>query len=450
MKNRLSTVTESQGFKAASLILLTLIMLIPISMVKSLINERLYRAFEVKNEISSSAGGELSFAGPVIKVPGKRRVERVFVNNDGRKTSEYYDEEFSLWYTPSELDVKVSLDTENKFRGIFYAPVFTGSVSLSGSFNLSDLDTDLEDNEEIYQENAEIIIPFFNQKGIRGITGASWNESEITLKPGSRGLGIGSSGIYSEVPFDTQNNSIADFNFEILAAGAGNVKVLPLAAASVVEITADWPAPSFTGFSLPAEHNITESGFTAVWNCSSLSSGLPVKWDDSMVFDEYSLYESGITADLINVHDHYEQNERAVKYAILFILIPFITLFMFEHFFKRRIHIIQYIIAGIANVIFYLLLLSLSEHISFNLSYLISAASVTTMLCLYTYSMLKGDKKAWYMAPVMIALYIFLFITLQSEDWALLIGSAGVFGITGFIMFITRKIDFYQSRQNPK
>ncbi|MBI9107411.1 MAG: cell envelope integrity protein CreD [Spirochaetales bacterium] len=452
MKNRISGITDSQGFKAGTLVGLTLIMLIPITMVVSLISERSYRAASVKEEISSSAGGILQFAGPVIKVPGKRSIEKIFINSEGRKSSEFYEEEFTLWFTPEDLEIEIDLDTENKFRGIFYSPVFTGEISLSGRFNLGSIDEELEDNEKLHPENAELIIPFSNQKGIRGINKAEWNGTEVTLHPGNRGLNLSSGGIYTEVPFSLAGNEakpVTDFSFKIMIRGAGKVSILPLATSTSVDIRADWPAPSFGGFCLPDSHNITDERFSARWNCSSLSSGIPVKWNDQRVFDEYSLMSSYIETDFINVHDHYGQNERAAKYAILFILIPFITLFLFEHFFDRRIHIIQYILAGIANIIFYLLLLSLSEHISFNLSYLISSAAVTLMLCLYFYSVLR-DSRAAAIAPVMIFVYLFLFITLQSEDWALLIGASGVFVITGFIMFITRKIDFYQSRQNQK
>jgi inner membrane protein len=197
---------------------------------------------------------------------------------------------------------------------------------------------------------------------------------------------------------------------------------------------------------LPDNYKIEDSGFSASWICSSISSGIPATWQGGNPPDERRLADSFIETVLIDVHSHYAQNERAVKYAVLFILVPFITLFMFEQLFKKPVHIVQYILTGTANIIFYLLLLSLSEHIHFNYSYLISSAAVTVMVCLYTFSMLKGEAKAWYMAPVMISAYLFLFVTLQSEDWALLIGSIGVFVITGFLMFVTRKIDFYRTQ----
>ena len=447
MKNRLNGITDSTGFKAAVLIVLTLIMLIPISMVRSLISERSYRAETVKQEISSSAGGILQFGGPVIRIPGTRKIEKVIVSNDGVRSIEYYNQEFIMWYAAEELDIRLELDTENKFKGIFYTPVFAGELILSGSFDPSVIGADLEENESLEPGKAELIVPFFNQKGIRRIAEASWNGTELEFLPGNRDLAFSPGGIYSGV---NMGDNVSDFSLNILVRGAERVSILPVAGSAVVNMASDWPAPSFSGLCIPDSHSITETGFSAEWNCSSLSSGLPVKWDDSGIFDDYRISASLIETSLINVHDHYGQNERAVKYAVLFILMPFITLFMFEHFFKKRLHIIQYILAGTANIVFYLLLLSLSEHISFNLSYFASSCAVTVLICLYTFSILGKDRKAWFMAPVMVSVYTFLFMTLQSEDWALLIGSIGVFVITAFLMFVTRKIDFYQSRQNQK
>ena len=450
MKNKITNLTDSQGFKAATLIILTLIMLIPISMVNSLIRERSFRAEEVKNDISSAAGGELRFGGPVLRIPGTRRIEKVYMNSEGKKSTEYYNEEFILWHTAEELDIEIDLDTETKFRGIFHSPVFTGQVELSGGFNLEGLYDGLEENEEIFIDETEIIIPFANQKGIRRISSAEWMSSEISLQSGSRGIPFGSGGIFSGVKLSSEtvhNSERPDFHFIILVRGAGGVSFLPMAESTSAKLRADWAAPSFRGLCLPDSHNLTEDSFSAQWSSSSLSSGLPLKWMDSDFVDSLLLSESYIETDFLNILDHYKLNERAAKYAILFILIPFITLFLFEQFFRIRLHIIHYILSGIANIIFYLLLLSMSEHISFNLSYIISASSVTIMLCLYSWSILRKDGRAWYMAPVMAGVYIFLFITLQSEDWALLIGSVGVFAITALLMFITRKIDFFKNRQ---
>ena len=445
MKNRFNNLTSSQGFKAASLVTLTLIMLIPISMVNSLIRERSYRAVEVKNDISSDAGGILQFAGPLLKIPGTRKVKKTYVNSEGIKTTEYRDEDFIMWYAPEDLHAAVQLGSENKYRGIFYTPVFKGTLILKGNFRPDKFSETIKENETLHLQKAELVIPFFNQKGIRKVNKAVFNGSAAELYPGNRGLSLSPGGVYASAPVTEKVH--ADFDIELLVSGAEKVSILPIASSAAVEIGADWPAPSFSGLCLPDTHKISDEGFRALWHCSSLSSGLPLFWDEKKVFDSYALSSSYLNTDLINVHDHYEQNERAAKYAVLFILIPFITLFLFEHFFSGRIHIIQYILAATANIIFFLLLLSFSEHLSFNLSYFISASAVTIMMGLYSLSVLK-DIRAVLMAPVMLIIYLFLFITLQSEDWALLIGSVGVFAITALIMLVTRKIDFYQSRQN--
>ena len=444
MKKQITDLSGTQGFKAAVLIVLTLIMLIPISMVKSLIFERSHRAYQVREEIADTAGGRLKFAGPVIRIPGTRELERSYVDTDGKKAREIYEQEFVIWMPADKLEVRAALDTENKFRGIFNGSIFTGEIELTGLFDFSELESELEDNESIAADKAEIVIPFFNQRGIRSITRAVWNGGKVSLNSGKRVLGFDSAGVWAPAPFDSSAKTV-DFNFAFSVRGAGSVSILPLAGESLISMGADWASPSFSGFCLPDEHSIGDSGFTAEWSFSSLSSGLPMKWSGKDVFEYRRLEDAFITTDFISIHDHYEQNERAAKYAVLFILLPFITLFLFEHFFSCRLHFVQYILAGIANVIFYLLLLSLSEHLSFNLSYLISALSVSLMLCLYTFSILRKNRKAWFMAPVMAAVYLFLFVTLQSEDWALLIGAGGVFAVTAVIMFITRNIDFYKN-----
>lgn len=440
MKNRLPEVVTSQGFKAFSLVILTLVMLVPVTMVNSLIRERSYRAMEVKDEISSDAGGMLEFAAPVLRIPGIREIENIYVNDEGSKTTEIIRQDFILWYAPEDLDIKMDLESENKHRGIFYAPVFRGNVEISGSFSRSRIGEKTGENETLYPEKAELIIPFFNQKGIREVYSSQINGKTVRFQSGNRNLAFGAGGIYSELPSSVESDKDIDFSTVLLISGAGRINILPLAESAKIEINADWPAPAFRGLCLPDSHTITDSGFSASWKCSSLSSGLPLSWDQNTIFDSYTLSESNIQTDFINVHDHYEQNERAAKYAVLFILIPFITLFLFEHFFKRKVHVIQYILAGTANIIFFLLLLSISEHLNFNLSYLVSAVSVTVMMSLYALSVLK-DKRAAVIAPVMLVIYLFLFVTLQSEDWALLIGSVGVFVITGVLMFITRKLD---------
>jgi inner membrane protein len=222
--------------------------------------------------------------------------------------------------------------------------------------------------------------------------------------------------------------------------------MLPLGESTHVSMAADWPAPSYQGEHLPGTQSLDENGFEAGWDISYLSRGIPLSWIGSEAVND-KLAGNFFGVDFFEVLDRYTLNDRATKFAILFIVVPFLALFMLELFSRRLLHPIQYLLAGVANMAFYLLLLSLSEHIPFAAAYFASAVAVGVMVFLYSRSIFRDVKKAWYMASVMGASYLYLFLTLQSEDWALLIGSLGAFAVTGLVMFVTRNVNWYRRDQ---
>jgi inner membrane protein len=196
---------------------------------------------------------------------------------------------------------------------------------------------------------------------------------------------------------------------------------------------------------LPVTYTLSESGFDAEWEISYLSRSIPLFW----VTGEKGEYDGKMNmqgelfgVDFFKPLDHYALNERAVKYAVLFLIIPFLTLFFLEIFSRKSIHPAQYLISGLANVIFYLLLLSISEHLGFSFAYLIASAALTAMMALYARSLLESWRGSAYMGLVMALLYLILYLTLNAEDWALLIGSIVAFLICAVVMFITRKLDW--------
>ncbi len=457
-------ITKTYGFKALTLIFLTLIMMFPASMVQSLIRERDRRARGIRREIADSVGGPLQFANPVLKVPGERTSQILYEDSSGKTRREYTPTPFSFWYSPQEVQITIALDVENKKRGIVPAPVFRGTLTMKGRFDLNGLKEKGASFGNLDRGHAVFVIPFFNQKVIKGIEMAVLDSQNLRLEPGNRGLNLSSGGIHAEIALPGQKDFL-DFEVRIQVRGADFIGILPLADNLGIQLTSNWQAPSFSGLSLPDSHIIDEEGFTASWKVSSLSSGIPGNWVDTLPLDsEYKKYSHTKEAEmeriiapedrdltdfivgtkLLNVLNNYGLATRAAKYSVLFILIPFIALFLFEIFLWKPVHFIQYMLVGVANIIFYLLLLSLSEYLGFNTSYLIASAAVTLLVALYTFGILKKEKKSWYMAPVMTGAYFYLFMTLQSEDWALLIGSIGVFAITAFIMFITRKINFFR------
>jgi inner membrane protein len=438
----------SQGytFKILMLIALVLLLLIPLSMIRGLINERNRTAVSAEAEIMEAWGSQLMEAGPIITVPGVRTEQnrsRILV--DGGKYEEKIEEVkhlFTLVIMPQNLNIKADFTTEIRRRGIFSVPLFSGNLSLSGTFDPADARASLASNEALSFEKAELIIILSSQKGIRKIEKAFWDDKEMFFQPGNRGRYLfrkGGSGIFAAIPAFSGGKSAFDINIAI--QGGQLVRLLPVGQDTHVEIATDWASPSFQGSFLPGASTITDSGFSAVWDISYLSRDVPLFWRSGDDTHEYS--DSMFGVNFFRAIDTYALNTRAVKYAILFLIIPFLTLFLLEVFTKKRIHPVPYLLAGIANIIFYLLLLSLSEQMQFYLAYLLTALSVTVMMTLYSRSLLPSWNKSWYMGLVTTISYVLLYAVLNAESYALLIGSIGAFLVVALVMYITRKLEWY-------
>jgi len=292
-------------------------------------------------------------------------------------------------------------------------------------------------------DQAEIIIGLASQKGIRKVIKADWNGGELSFKPGNRGFSVmysGDSGINAVSPLNA--NGLNTFDIQFAVQGGKSLRTLPVGETTRVRVKADWPSPSFQGGFLPVSYTLSESGFDAEWEISYLSRSIPLYWISTGSENNKSWSDEYFGVDFFKPLDHYALNTRAVKYAVLFLIIPFLTLFFLEVFSQKSIHPIQYLLSGFANVIFYLLLLSISEHIPFSISYLIAAAALTCMMTLYARSLLESWTRSAYMGFVMALLYLIMYLTLNAEDWALLIGSIAAFVITGVVMFLTRRLDW--------
>jgi inner membrane protein len=438
------SITSSGGFKIALLVILVLLLLIPITMIRSLVNERSYRASNAEQSIMEAWGSEFVLYGPVIRIPIIEREEiRTRTERDGEKIETLVYNK-TLWITPKDVDIQADFSAEKKRRGIFSVAVFSGDVSLTGSFTFERAKEDLKSNQELISQQAEIIVGLRSQKGIRKIIKADWNGSELFFKPGNRQFSIDSNnGVNASSPFDTTGVNTFDIKFSV--QGGKSLRALPIGEITRTRVRSDWLAPSFQGGYLPITYTLSENGFDAEWEISYLSRSIPLFWVtgergdyDGRMYFQQELYGVNFFKPL----DHYALNERAVKYAILFLIIPFLTLFFLEIFSLKSIHPAQYLLSGLANIIFYLLLLSISEHLSFSIAYLIAAVAITVMMSLYARSLLDTWARSAYMGLVMALLYLILYLTLNAEDWALLIGSIVSFLICGVVMFLTRKLDW--------
>jgi len=451
-------ITKGYTFKILLLVVLVLLLLIPLAMIRGVINERSRTANSAEAEIMEAWGSQMLEAGPFIIIPGVRTDEvRTKTERDGEKI-ELVKQPFTLVVTPQKLNIKTDFKTEIRKRGIFSVPLFSSELSLSGAFDPAMAIASLAPNEEIFPAQAELLIALSSQKGIRKIDRALWNQRELFFQPGNQGINIirraepyrdqyvsytqVASGIHAALP--DFNNTKSNFDITIAIQGGQLVRFMPLGQDTHVEISADWASPSFQGSFLPGSSNITDTNFDAVWDINYLSRDIPLFWKITASAGNNSDYASSMFGvNFFRAIDTYSLNTRAVKYAILFLIVPFLTLFLLEVFVRTRIHPVPYLLSGIANVIFYLLLLSLSEQMVFFLAYTLAALSVTAMMTLYSRSLLSSWNKCWYMGLVMLTSYILLYAVLNAESYALLIGSIGAFVIVGLVMFLTRKLNWY-------
>jgi len=414
---------------------LVLLFLIPITLIKNLISDRKNYQREAIYSITEPLGGHSELQGLVIAVPYKHYKETI----DSKGIKHIETEIKHIIFAPDLYNLKLKVKPYYLTRGIFKVPVFNGEIALSADFNSFDFSYFDIDPKNVITNEALLILGLGNTKTLTVQPKIEINNKTLTISPIKYdSISPFTTSVYYNLS-DFKLNEILSLKGKIDFQGGENIKITPIASDNIIQMSSDWKSPSFSGGWLPKEREITEDGFTALWNIAGLSTVYPKSWTAS----------SSFTADSINVSfivpvDAYKKTERSVKYALLFLIIPFLALLISEVFSGKKIHPIQYCLIGFADVIFYLLLLSISEHISFDLAYLICSISVCLATLFYASAIFKSIKWGGLLSGVQLISYVFLYGTLQAEDYALLIGSIGLFVVTVLLMFITRKIDWYQ------
>lgn len=228
--------------------------------------------------------------------------------------------------------------------------------------------------------------------------------------------------------------------------GSQGFRIAPVGKESKVNMTSSWLSPGFEGNVLPQDHSVTEQGFSAHWTASPYSRKVdPEKYQGDLSVLAQDLADSSFGVDLVMPVDTYQQVTRSVKYGVLFVLFSFLVFFLFEVIQKLRVHPFQYLLVGGGLSIFYLLLLSFAERISFGLAYVIASVATIALISLYSASTLKSARRGLLMAALLTLLYIFLYLLLSATDYTLIIGSVSLFIALAAVMYVTRKIDWYQT-----
>ncbi|HCT29851.1 MAG TPA: cell envelope integrity protein CreD [Bacteroidales bacterium] len=419
-------------FKVGAIGFLILLLLIPMSMIDSLVMERKARQMEAANEISSKWGFEQKLTGPVLAVP-------YMLIEPGQKQGEVITSAHTAYFLPEMLKVDGKINPEVRNRGLFKVAVYSSTLKVEGNFKAPIFN---QGNKQIVinWKEAYITIGIPDLRGIRENINFNWNDKSMTCEPGVKSNEIVESGVtVNNILTEAPNEADYKFSFDIALNGSRGISFIPVGKETNVSIASTWANPSFDGSFLPYERHISEKGFDAKWKVLELNRNYPQKWVD----DKVNLESSAFGVSLLLPIETYQITERSMKYAILFIALTFMTFFFVEVLRKMRVHPIQYVLVGFGLLLFYLLLLSLSEQMSFNMAYLIATIGIVTMITSYSYSIFKNTRLTTILSSILILLYGFLFVLLQLQDYALLMGSIGLFLILSSVMYLSRKINWY-------
>jgi inner membrane protein len=421
---------NSVGARVVIIVVLTMLLLIPLLMIRELISERQQRRDTVASEISRNWGEKQVLIGPVLTIPFKFRTF-----NDQKEAVEYT---YAAHFLPERLEINGNIVPEIRNRGIFDVIVYNSRLDVSASFNPPSFD-DLDVNpEDVMWDKASLSFGISDMKGVRDPINFQWNDEQIEATPGIPSRDLFSSGISIPVK-DADGSTGYTFTTKLNLNGSSELLFSPVGKETRVNLSSDWQNPSFTGDYLPVERQLDADGFKADWRVLHVSRGFPQQW----VGSRYAVDESLFGVSLLLPVNQYQKTMRTVKYALMFITLTFLTFFVIEILSARPIHPIQYLLVGLALLIFYTLLLSLSEYIAFGYAYLIASAAIVALITAYSTSFLESRLRAAIVAMVLIILYGYLYIVLQLQDYALLMGSLVLFIALALTMYLTRKIDWF-------
>lgn len=444
----------STTFKMIGVAVLILLLLIPLGMVRSVLRERLGRRNEAVTDITSSWGRDQKLVGPVLIVPyryaAKSWKEQPGAGGKIEKVEVVDLVTANAYFLPTNLVVTGDVQPMRLRRGIYQAVVYTGKLDFAGEFARPDFARLRIKPEEVLWEDALVAFAIPDLRGVKETLHLKWGEKSYPLSPGGKlggfqsGAGV-QSGVFAAVGDVRGSEAPIPFRLALSLNGSGGLSFAPMGSQTTVKLTSPWPDPSFCGTLLPTERKVTADGFEATWQVSYYGRNFPQQWTSQT--PEPCLTPSGVEASLFGVNflsgiDSYRNTERAIKYGALFIVLVFAAFFLFELLAALRIHPFQYAIVGVALCLFYLGLLSLSEFIPFGLAYLAAAGATTLLICFHSARMLKSGGRTFIVAGLLAGIYGFLYVALQLQDYALLLGTGGLFAVLAVVIWFTRNIDW--------
>ncbi len=406
-------------------------LMIPTALVKELIRERQQLKSQVEHEVAESWGKSQLVTGPILVLPYEKH--RVNSSNES-----WYTEETFL-VMPDEVQMDVKVKNHQRKRSLYEIQLFEANCSASGRFTIPEAYIEMGKKDRLKWEEAYIAIGLADVTAITGKPTFSIEKSNYPIKTGTKVFNRLTSGL-SVTHLHLDNNSESfNYTFNMSFRGSEQLSFHPVGKSTLVTIDSDWHSPGFVGNFTTSKHDIKPDGFNAKWEVNEFNRNFPNYWSG----DQYNFKDQWFGVNLVQPVDDYQKNMRSAKYALLIISLSFLLFFFFEVLSSSKMHPIQYGLIGLALVVFYSLLLSMSEQFGFDLAYWLSAGATIVLIIIYCAYIFKNRRQLVFLTCILISLYGYIYTILQLEDYALLVGSIGLFLILASIMIITRKVNFY-------
>ena len=420
-------------WKITTLIGCIVLLSLPLMMVRELINERADYRSEVVDAIEQSTSGSQKLAGPLIAIP----VTETLTRRENQKEVAY-QRSWVYYWLPESLAVTGKQTVESRRVGIYSGQVWHNALQIKATFDPLRLASLRKTH--ITLGLPRLVVSVGDARGIGAIHAPEVNGNVLSVEPGL-GISGDGAGIHMPMPALAEDNKPLEIAFSLDLNGTGEFSLVPLGRNSELQLTSNWPHPGFLGSFLPTQREVSAAGYRAHWQSSWFANDMGSYFKDDMEIPWSRL--PAFSADVMSLADQYQLTDRATKYAILLIGLTFMAFFVFESLTRRPLHPMQYLLVGLSLVLFYLVLLALSEHIGFTAAWLAASLCGAVMNGIYLQAVLRGWRNSLLFVAALLLLDGVMWFLLHSEDSALLLGTGVLALALSVLMFLTRRVDWY-------
>ncbi|HBR0931014.1 TPA: cell envelope integrity protein CreD [Klebsiella variicola] len=420
-------------WKITTLIGCVVLLSLPLMMVRELINERADYRSEVVDAIEQSTSGSQKLAGPLIAIPVTETLTRM----ENQKEVNY-QRSWVYYWLPESLAVTGKQTVESRRVGIYSGQVWHNALQIKASFDPLRLAALRKTNIVLGQPR--LVVSVGDARGIGAIHAPEVNGNVLSVEPGL-GISGDGAGIHMPMPALAEDNKPLEIAFSLDLNGTGEFSLVPIGRNSELQLTSNWPHPGFLGSFLPTQREVSAAGYRAHWQSSWFANDMGSYFKDDMEIPWSRL--PAFSADVMSLADQYQLTDRATKYAILLIGLTFMAFFVFESLTRHPLHPMQYLLVGLSLVLFYLVLLALSDHVGFTAAWLAASLSGAVMNGVYLQAVLRGWRNSLLFVAALLLLDGVMWFLLHSEDSALLLGTGVLVLALSVLMFLTRRVDWY-------